>query len=158
MSSNKPLVTNTQKIVKEGINDTETKRNVVRKAITHHKGKKLTQSTKHTNQKHLKVKKYKCISNESNTGMALNESRSLDKLRASQRIETEDTVKKISKSRSISSDSLSDKSTKIENPREINVRSDSPSVSSMSRHGSSITTISPDKELILFKIKRKKIS
>ena len=46
---------------------------------------------------------------------------------------------------SISSASLSDKSTKIEKPKEINVRGDIPSVSSMSRHGASITTVSPDK-------------
>ena len=41
----------------------------------------------------------------------------LDKSRASQRTETEDTVKKLNKSRSISSASLSDKSTKIEQPK-----------------------------------------
>ena len=38
------------------------------------------------------------------------------------------------------------------------MRSDSPSVSSMSRHGSSIKTVSPDKERIPREIKRKKIS
>ena len=38
------------------------------------------------------------------------------------------------------------------------MRIDSPSVSSMSRHGSSITTVSPDKERIPREIKRKKIS
>ena len=63
---------------------------------------------------------------------------------ASQRAETEDTVKTL-KTRSISSSSLSDKSTKIEQPKRINVRSDSPSVSSISIHGASIMTVSPDK-------------
>ena len=38
------------------------------------------------------------------------------------------------------------------------MRSDSPSLSSMSRHVASITTVSPDKELIPRKIKGKKIS
>ena len=38
------------------------------------------------------------------------------------------------------------------------MRSDSPSVSSMSKNGSSITTVSPDKERIPREIKRKKIS
>ena len=47
----------TEMMVKEGINDMETKRNVVEIAITHHKGGKLTQSTKQTNHKHLKLKK-----------------------------------------------------------------------------------------------------
>ena len=60
------------------------------------------------------------------------------------------------------STSLSDKSTKIEQPKEIKFRSekfrgDSPSVSIMSRHGASITTALPDKECIPYKIKRKKV-
>ena len=38
------------------------------------------------------------------------------------------------------------------------MRSDSPIVSSMSRHGASITTLLPDKECIPCKIKVKKIS
>ena len=46
----------------------------------------------------------------------------------------------------------------IKQPKEINLRSDSPSLSSMSRPGASITTVSPDKELIPRKIKRKKFS
>ena len=53
----KPLVPNTKNMVNEGINDKETKFNVVETSITHHKEKiKLTQSTKQTNYKHLKVK------------------------------------------------------------------------------------------------------
>ena len=65
--------------------------------------------------------------------------------------------KTIKKTRYISSASLFDKSNKIEQPKEINVISDSPSVSGISRHVSSITTVSPDKERIPCKIKRKKM-
>ena len=67
-------------------------------------------------------------------------------------------MKTLNKSRYISSASLSDKSTKTEQPKEINVRSDSPSVSSISRHGASVITVSPDKQRIPCKIKVKKIS
>ena len=82
----------------------------------------------------------------------------MDKSRASQRTETEDTVKTLNKSRSISSASLSDKSTNIEQPKYINFRSDSPSISSMSRTGASVTTVSPDKQHIPLKDKRNKNS
>ena len=58
----------------------------------------------------------------------------------------------------ISRASLSDKSTNIEQPKEINLRGDIPSVSSMSRPGASVTTVSPDKKSIPSNIKRKKIS
>ena len=51
------MVSTTDKMVKEGINDTETKPNVVEKAITHRMGEiKLTPKTKQTNHKHLKVR------------------------------------------------------------------------------------------------------
>ena len=47
MSYNKLLVSTTENMVKEGINDMETKLNVAETAITHHKEKiKLKQSTK----------------------------------------------------------------------------------------------------------------
>ena len=69
----------------------------------------------------------------------------MDKSRASQRTETEDTVKKKNQPRTISSASLSDKSPNIEQPKEVNVRSDSPSLSSMSRPGASVTTVLPDR-------------
>ena len=39
MSYNKPLVPTTEEIAKEDINDTEAKRNVVKTAITHQRGK-----------------------------------------------------------------------------------------------------------------------
>ena len=94
MSYNNPLVPNTEKMVKEVINNMETY--------------KLQSS---------QTKKDKYISNKSNKGMSLDKSSSLNKSRASQRTETEDTVKTIKKSRSISTFSLSDKSTNIEQPK-----------------------------------------
>ena len=90
-------------------------------------------------------KKYKSISNESNKGISLDKSRLLDKSRPSQITESEDTVKTLKKSRFISSASLSDNSITIEQSKERNVRSNSPSLSIMSRPGSSIMTVSPDK-------------
>ena len=57
MSSNNQLVPTTENMVKEGINDMETKLNVLETTITRHRGEiKLTQSTKQTNHKHQKVK------------------------------------------------------------------------------------------------------
>ena len=63
----------------------------------------------------------------------------------------------MNKSRSISSASLSYKSTKIEQPKEINVRSDSPSLSSMSRPGASVTNVSTEKKYPYKKIKEIKL-
>ena len=102
------------------------------------------------------TKKDKSISNESNKVMALDKSSSLDKSRASQITETKYTVKPLKK-RYISSASLSDKSTKIQQPKEIKFRgnkfrSDTSSVSSMSIHGASITTLLSDKDRIPRKI------
>ena len=86
-------------------------------------------------------------------GMTLNKSSSLDKSRSSSRTEIEDTVKPPNKTRSILLASLDDKDTKKQQPKEIKfrndkLRSDNPIVSSMSVHGASITTVSPDKEHI----------
>ena len=58
----------------------------------------------------------------------------MDKSRASQRTETEDTVKTINISRSISSAIFPDKSTNIEQPKEIDIIEDNQSISSMSGH------------------------
>ena len=74
--------------------------------------------------------------------MALNKSISLDNSRYSTRTETKDTVKTLNKTRLISSASLSDKDTKKQQPKEIKfrnekLRSDTPSVSSMSVHAAS---------------------
>ena len=85
----------------------------------------------------------------------------MDDSRSSTRTETEDTVKPINKSKSISSDSLSDKDTKKEQPKEIKfinekLRSENQSVSSISVQGASITTVLPDKYCIPCKDKKKK--
>ena len=50
------------------------------------------------------------------------------------------------------------KITNIEKPKEMNVRSDSPSISSMSRPGANLTIVLPDKQRFPRNIKRKKIS
>ena len=59
----------------------------------------------------------------------------MDKSRSTQRTKTEDTVKTVNKSRSISSASLSGKSTKIEKPKEIDISKDNSRLSGMSGHG-----------------------
>ena len=105
----------------------------------------------------------KSISNEWNKRTAFNKSSSLDNSRASERTETEDTLKIINKTKPISSASLFDKRTKKQQPKEIKLRnekfrSDTPSVSSMSIHDASITTVLTDKKRIPRKIKKKKIS
>ena len=127
MYFNKSLVPTTENMSKEVISNTETDK---------------PQASQ--------TKKDKYISNESNKGMALNKSISLDNPRSSERTETEDTVKTLNKTRSISSASLSDKNIKKQQQKEIKfrndkLRSDTPSVSIMSLHGASITTVSPDK-------------
>ena len=62
----------------------------------------------------------------------------MDKPKYTQRTGTEYTVKIVNKSRSISSASLSDKSTKIEKPKEIDIRKYNSSLSVMSVHGESL--------------------
>ena len=146
MSSNKPLVPTTENMVKEGINDMETKSILLQKSITRHKEKNKVDTVNETDKPQAsKRERDKSIDNESKKVMVLDKSRSLDKLRSSQRTETEDTVKKLNKSRPISLASLSDKSIKIEKPKEINVISYSPIVSSISGHRASIMTVLPDK-------------
>ena len=78
--------------------------------------------------------------------MALNKLTSLDKSRSSSITDTEDTIKQQTKTTSISSSSLDDKDE--QQPKAIIIRnkkciSDNRSVSSMSLHGGSTTTISP---------------
>ena len=80
MSSNKPLVHTTKKMVKEGINNMETKRNVVKTAITHHKGGNKIDTVNETDKPQAsKIKRDKYISNESNKDVALEKYRSVDK-------------------------------------------------------------------------------
>ena len=93
------------------------------------------------------------ISNDSEKYMALNKFTSLDKSGSSFRTETIDTLKPQTKTRSISSASLYDKDTKEQQPKVIMIRnktiiSDNQSVSSMSVHGGSTSTISPDGDYI----------
>ena len=85
--------------------------------------------------------------------MALNKLTSLNKSRSFSRTETEDTAKPQNKTRSISSASLYDKDNKEQQPKVIIIRnkkliSDNQSVSSMSVHGGSTMTISPDGDCI----------
>ena len=98
MSSNKPLVPTTENMLKEAISNMETDK---------------PQASQ--------TKKDKSISNESNKGMALNKSSSLDNSRASERTETEGKVKPLNKTRSISSASLSDKSAQKQQPENNNL-------------------------------------
>ena len=63
----------------------------------------------------------------------------MDKSSSNKINETEYKVKKLNESRSISSASFSDKSTKIENPEEIDIRKDNPSLSDMSGYGASVS-------------------
>ena len=80
--------------------------------------------------------------------MALNKLTSLDKSRSSLITKTEDTVTLDTKKRSNSSAVSDDKIIKEQQTTEIrfiknNLTSDNQSVSSMSVHGESITTVSP---------------
>ena len=64
MSSKNPLVATTEKIVKEGINDTETKPNVVDEAINHPIAKNKIDTVNETDKPQAsKTKIYKYISN-----------------------------------------------------------------------------------------------
>ena len=77
----------------------------------------------------------------------------MDKSRSTQITETEDKVKTIHRSTYISSDSFSDKSTRIEKPKEIDIRKDNTGLSSMSGHGTIVSSESPDKQCITCKNK-----
>ena len=87
--------------------------------------------------------------------MLWDKSRSLDKSRSSQRTETEDIVKTINKSGSIWSAIFYDKITNIEQPKEIDIRKDSQSISGMYGPGASVTTKFPDKQRITCRDKKK---
>ena len=72
----------------------------------------------------------------------------MDKSSSTQRTETEDAVKLVNKSRSVSSASLSDKSTKMEKPKEIDIRKDNSSLSGMSGYGESLSSATLDQQRI----------
>ena len=85
--------------------------------------------------------------------MEFNKLSSLYVLRSSSRTEIEDKVRPQNKIRSISSSSLNDKDTKEKQSKEIMIInnkliSNNRNFSSMSVHGGSITTISPDRHCI----------
>ena len=80
---------------------------------------------------------------------------SLDKSRSTKITETEDTVKTLNKSRYISSASFYDKITIKQNPKEIDISKDNPSLSSIFGHGASVSSESPDKQRITCKNKIK---
>ena len=137
MSSNSPLVPTIEDTVKEVIGNLKTY-------------KQEASQTKNKNP----------IRNESDKDMSLNKLSSLDKSGYVSRTETEDTVKPQNKTGSVSSASLDDKDTKEQQPKEVMIRnnkliSDNQSVSIMSVHGASITTVSPEKYCIPRKIKKK---
>ena len=70
MSSKNPLVANTDKIVKEGMNNMETKPNVVGKTITHCMGEnKIYAINKTDRPQAYQSKIYKSFINESNKGV-----------------------------------------------------------------------------------------
>ena len=83
MSSKNPLVTATDKMVKEGINDMETKSNVAKEAITPPIATNKIDTVKETEKPQaFKSKKYKSISNKSDKSRSLDRSRLLDKSRS----------------------------------------------------------------------------
>ena len=87
-------------------------------------------------------------------GRSLDKSSLLDKSRSTQRIEIGDTEKiKWIKVYFISH--FSDKSTKIEKPKEIGIRKDDTSLSGMSRHVASVSIEFPYRQHILCKNKIK---
>ena len=87
----------------------------------------------------------------------------MDKSRSSSKTETEDTVKLDTKKRKMSSAISDDKNMKEQQPTVITIKTnkltrDNQSLSSVSVLGASITTVSPDRDCIPRKKKKKKIS
>ena len=99
-----------------------------------------------------KGKIYRFSSNKYDKG------KSLDKSRSTKITWTEYTLKSVNKSRSISSDSSFEKSTKIEKNKEIDISKYNSSLYGMSGHGESLSSITPYQKRITSKNKRKKTS
>ena len=129
-----------------------TKPNVVKEFITPPISKKNIDKVNKTEKSQASKKIDTSSSTESEKG------KSLDKSRSTQRTETEDTVKTVNKSRSISSTSLSGKSTKIDKPSEIDISKYNSSISVLYVHGENLSSVTPDQQLIHCKNKRKKTS
>ena len=101
------------------------KPNLVKESNTPPIAKTKIGTVNETDKPHVsKGKRDKSSSNESDKVRSLDKSSSLYKSRSTQGTETEDIVKTLAKSRSISSASFFDKITKIENPKEIKYRKD----------------------------------
>ena len=77
---------------------------------------------------------------------------------STQRTDTENTVKTVNKSRSVSGTILSNKSTRIENPSEIEIHKDNLSIYAVSGHGESLSSLTPDQQRITRKNKINKTS
>ena len=77
---------------------------------------------------------------------------------STQRNEIKDRLKPVNKSRLILSANLSGNSTKIENPKEIDISKDNSSLSVMSGHAESLSSVTPDQQHIPCKYKRNKTS
>ena len=126
--------------------------NVVKEAITPPIAKKDIDTVNKTEiSQASKRKKDKSSSNKYDKG------KSFDKSRSTQGTETEEAVKSVNKSRSISWASTSDKITKLEKPKEINISEDNSSLSGMSGHGKTLSIITPDKNVFLVRIKKRKL-
>ena len=70
----------------------------------------------------------------------------------------ENTANKVNISRTISRTRLSNKSTRIEKPSEIYVCNDNLSLSVLSRHGESLSSVTPDQQRITCNNNKKKTS
>ena len=105
-----------------------------------------------------KTDKSKALKMDKSSSNISDKGKSLEKSRYTQINETEDTLKTVNKSRSNSSAILSGKSTIIEKPSEIVIRKDNWSLSTMSGHGKSLSSVTPDQQHIPRKNKWKKTS
>ena len=80
----------------------------------------------------------------------------MDKSGSNKRTDMENIANKVNISRSISRTSLSNKSTRIEKTSEIYVCNDNLSISVLSGHGESLSSVTPDQQRINWKNKRNK--
>ena len=115
----KSLVTNTDRVFKEGNTDMGTKTNMVKESITPPISKHKVDTVNKT-EKSQASKKTVDTSSSNKYGKG----KSLDESRSTQRTDTENTVNKVNESRYISRTSLSNKSTKIEKPSKIDISND----------------------------------
>ena len=82
----------------------------------------------------------------------------MDKSRSAQRTDIGNTVDTVNKSRSVSGNSLSNKSTRTEKPTYIDICKHSSNISVFSRHGEILSNVTPDQQHITRKNKIKKNS